>query len=79
MFESVNKKTRQDLMALMKEVEKDLEALDKTLWLQVDEKKHSSGEHRKHLKKKEKGLASHCPQSNVRCISHRACIAYRIS
>jgi hypothetical protein len=41
MFESVNKKTRQDLMALMKEVEKDLEVLDKTLWLQVDEKKHN--------------------------------------
>ena len=28
-------------MVLMKEVEKDLEALDKTLWLQVDEKKHN--------------------------------------
>ena len=41
MFESVNKKTRQDLTVLMKEVEKDLEALDKTLWLQVDEKKHN--------------------------------------
>ena len=41
MFESVNKKTRQDLIAFIKKVEKDLEALDKTLWLQVDEKKHN--------------------------------------
>ena len=41
MFESVNKKTRQDLIALIKKVEKDLEALDKKLWLQVDEKKHN--------------------------------------
>ena len=28
-------------MVLIKEVEKDLEALDKKLWLQVDEKKHN--------------------------------------
>ena len=35
MFESVNKKTREDLVALIKKVEKDLEALDKSLWLQV--------------------------------------------
>ena len=38
MLETV-KKTRQDIMSVIKEVEKDLEALDKTLWLQADEKK----------------------------------------
>ena len=39
MIESVNKKKRQNLTTLIKSVEKELEALDKTLWLQVDEKK----------------------------------------
>lgn len=39
MDELANKKNRQDLTTLIKEVEKELEALDKTLWLQVDEKK----------------------------------------
>lgn len=37
MSESVNKKTRQDLVSAIKEVEKELGALDRTLWLQVDE------------------------------------------
>tara|TARA_Y100000385_G_C12960201_1_gene579434 strand:- start:203 stop:430 length:228 start_codon:yes stop_codon:yes gene_type:complete len=39
MDELANKNNRQDLTTLIKEVEKELEALDKTLWLQVDEKK----------------------------------------
>ncbi len=39
MDELANKKNRQDLTTLIKEVEKELESLDKTLWLQVDEKK----------------------------------------
>ena len=41
MIESVNKKNRQNLTTLIKGVEKELEALDKTLWLQVNEKKHN--------------------------------------
>ena len=41
MVESVNKKNRQNLTTLIKSVEKELEALDKTLWLQVNEKKHN--------------------------------------
>ena len=41
MIESINNKTRQDLIAQIEEVEKELEALDRTLWLQVDEKKHN--------------------------------------
>jgi len=36
MSESV-KKTRQDLLSAIKEAEKELNALDRTLWLQVDE------------------------------------------
>tara|TARA_Y100000766_G_C18786464_1_gene545976 strand:- start:238 stop:462 length:225 start_codon:yes stop_codon:yes gene_type:complete len=36
MSESV-KKTRQNLISAIKEVEKELGALDRTLWLQVDE------------------------------------------
>ncbi len=39
MDELANKNNRQDLTTLIKEVEKELESLDKTLWLQVDEKK----------------------------------------
>ncbi|MGI9448126.1 MAG: hypothetical protein ACR2NI_10775 [Pirellulales bacterium] len=39
MGELANKNNRQDLTILIEEVEKELEALDKTLWLQVDEKK----------------------------------------
>jgi hypothetical protein len=41
MIESVNNNTRQDLITQIEEVEKELEALDKTLWLQVDEKEHN--------------------------------------
>ena len=41
MIESVNNKTRQDLITQIEEVEKELEVLDKTLWLQVDEKEHN--------------------------------------
>ncbi len=37
MSELVNKKTRQDLISTIKEVEKEIDALDRTLWLQVDE------------------------------------------
>ena len=37
MSELVHKKTRQDLISTIKEVEKEIDALDRTLWLQVDE------------------------------------------
>ena len=39
MNESVSKKTHRDLLSAIKEAEKELDALDRTLWLQVDEQK----------------------------------------
>ena len=39
MSELGNKKTRQDLISAIKEVEKELDALDRKLWLQADEQK----------------------------------------
>ena len=41
MSESVNKKTRQNLISAIKEVEKELDALDRELWLQADEQKEN--------------------------------------